>query len=142
MEMEVRPRKVHLARDQSGRVQRGSGKPVANVLCASNHGDRGLLKTDTPKDVTCLRCLNLMAESPVGQLEVMLTEASADLTVAEDLLDRYRRRTDKLERMLRFALNQLDEGRHAVIHVPTETTVEELIVAVLADNIVEGRIGG
>lgn len=57
-QFEERPRKVHLAQDQSGRKQRGRDKPVDNTLCASNHGDRGLLKTDDPSKVTCRRCLH------------------------------------------------------------------------------------
>lgn len=135
--LEERPRKVHLSRDQSGRVQRGSGKPVDNTVCASNHGDRGLLKTDDPRKVTCKRCLKLMEDSPVAQLEVMLTETSKHLGEAEDLLDRYRARTRRLEQTLRWALGQLDENVHALVHVPTELTAGQLIEAVLADRIVE-----
>jgi hypothetical protein len=134
---EERPRKVHLSRDQSGRVQRGSGRPVDNTLCASNHGDRGLLKTDDPRKVTCKRCLKLMEDSPVGQLEVMLTETSKHLSEAEDLLDRYRRRQDRLERTLRFALNQLGDDRHVLVHAATDFGVGDLIEAVLADTVKE-----
>lgn len=136
-DFEERPRKVHLHRDQSGRKQRANGRPVDNTLCASNHGDRGLLKTDDPQKVTCKRCLKLMDESPVGQLEVMLTETSKHLSEAEDLLERYRRRQDKLERTLRFALNQLGDDRHVVVHMATEFCVGDLIEAVLSDRVHE-----
>lgn len=136
-DFEERPRKVHLSRDQSGRVQRGSNRPVDNTLCASNHGDHGLLKTDDPRKVTCKRCLKLMEDSPVGQLEVMLTETSKHLGEAEDLLDRYRRRQDELERALRFALNQLGNDRHVVVHVATQFCVGDLLEAVLARRIIE-----
>jgi len=138
MLFEDKPRKVHLFRDQAGRKQRrGLGKLVDNTLCASNHGDNGLLKTEDPRKVTCKRCLKLMEDSPVGQLEVMLTETSKHLGEAEDLLDLYRRRTERLERTLGFALDSLEERRHVVVHVPTMLSVGELIEAVLADKVKE-----
>lgn len=138
---EERPRKVHLYRDQKGRKQRrGLGKPVDNTLCASNHGDRGLLTTDDPKKVTCKRCLKLLEEqNPVAELTVMLTESSKHLSQAEDLLDLYRRRCERLERTLGFALDQLGDDRHVVIHVPTMMSVGELIDAVLADKVKEPK---
>lgn len=132
-----RPRKVHLYRDQAGRKHRGLRSTVDNTLCASNHGDRGLLKTSVPAEVTCKRCLNLMADSPVGQLEVMLTETSKHLSEAEDLLDLYRARAKALQRTLRFALAQLGEERYVVIHTPTEFCVGDLIEAVLAAEVTD-----
>lgn len=140
---EQQPRKVHLFRDQGGRKQRrGLGKPVDNTLCASNHGDRGLLTTEDPQKVTCKRCLKLLEEqNPVAQMTVMLTETSKHLTEAEDLLDLYRRRTERLERTLGFALDQLGHERHVIVHVPTMLSVGELVEAVLADKIKENTDG-
>lgn len=136
---EERPRKVHLYRDQGGRKQRrGLGKLVDNTLCASNHGDRGLLTTEDPQKVTCKRCLKLLEDqNPVAQMTVMLTETSAHLSQAEDLLDLYRRRVERLERTLGFALDQLGHERHVVVHVPTMLSAGELIEAVLRDKVVE-----
>lgn len=136
-QFEERPRKVHLHRDQGGRKQRRSDRPVDNTLCASNHGDRGLLKTDDPSKVTCKRCLKLMEDNPVGQLEVMLTETSKHLGEAEDLLDRYRARTARLERTLAWALEQLGDDRYVLVHQQTDFGVGDLIEAVLADKVVE-----
>lgn len=139
MIFEEQPRKVHLYRDQKGRRQkRGLGKLVDNTLCASNHGDRGLLTTDDPQKVTCKRCLKLLEEqNPVAELTVMLSENAKLLRAADEQIDLYTARIERLERTLGFALDQLGHERHAVIHVPTMLTVGELIEAVLADKVKE-----
>lgn len=133
---EEQPRKVHLYRDQGGRKQkRGLGKPVDNTMCASNHGDRGLLTTTEADKVTCKRCLKLMEESPLATMQVMLNECAVDLNKAEDQLDIYRARIARLERTLAFARDSLGDNIHAVVHIPTELTIGQLINAVLAEKV-------
>lgn len=135
---EDKPRKVHLYCDQQGRKQRRGGKPVDNTLCASNHGDRGLLKTEKPAEVTCKRCLKLMEDrNPVAELTVMLSENAKLLSAADDQIELYLHRIDRLERTLAFARDSLEDRAHIVVHIPTELTIGQLIDAVLADKVKE-----
>lgn len=141
MEQEFYERKVHLYKNQNGRRQRhGLGRPLDNTLCASNHGDNGLRKTEDPQKVTCKRCLQRLEESPAAQLEVTLSEMSNDLAKMEVLVELYRLRTERLERTLGFALDLLADNRDAVVHVPTMLSAGELIEAILADKVKEQAI--
>jgi len=144
MNYEDRPRKVHLYVDNSGRKNRG-GKQVDNTLCASNHGNRGLLTTSAEEAVTCQRCLKLMQDrNPVAelqrqitQLETMCNENAGEANRLSDILDDYKRRVSKLEKALKFAIDTLGEEAHAIVHLATETTVGELLTAILNNRLEE-----
>lgn len=126
--------KVHLFVDQKGRTQRHTKKLVDNVLCASNHGNRGL-KTTTDRDkVTCKRCMAQMNIDPRVELQEMLNDSHVEYNHLLEQKEKLERQVERLERTLRFVMTAVDEdAMHQVVHVATMTTIGDLVRLALGD---------
>lgn len=136
-----KPRKVHLFHDQKGARIPHSNRLFANTLCKMNSNVPDSHITDDPEKVTCKICLKDArfpggkSRSKVKQLEDMLNECAQDCNNLSDLVEAQNERIRKLEKVLQFAYDHMGlDLQSVVIHNTTETTVGDIIRAVLNDG--------